>query len=343
MSRFIDPTTDFGFKKIFGKEANKEIIMDFIAAVLELPAPLLDITFKDKEQLPEGDEERSGIYDIYCQDVAGNHFIVEMQKNRIPFVTDRMIYYATFPIAAQAQKGRKPVIYREPTFEPMMVREVATIPYGNKAKVAAKAWDFRLSDVYCIAVLCYAFDDSATAVNRSRIRNDQLPHASFSDKVQFVTLELPLFDERRPEYSLDRRINKWLFFLRYLSELKRMPNIFKGDEIFERAFEIAEYASLSPKEKRRYHLSLKRLRDTYAVFEAKYDEGFGKGEINAGQKLLLSFFSKKLGPAPSAIADGIRALNDLKRIDAIMTQHAAINEWQELQKFLPPLEKENKV
>jgi len=343
MSRFIDPTTDFGFKKIFGNEANKEIIMDFIAAVLELPAPLLDVTFKDKEQLPEGDEERSGIYDIYCQDVAGNHFIVEMQKNRIPFVTDRMIYYGTFPIAAQAQKGKKPLIYREPSFEPMRVREVATIPYGNKVKAAAKPWDFRLNDVYCIAVLCYAFNDSTTAVNRSRLRNDRPPHASFSDKLQFVTLELPLFDERRPEYNLDRRINKWLYFLSYLPELKRIPDIFKGDEIFERAFAIAEYAGLSSRERRLYKLSMKRMMDTYAVLSASFDEGFDKGEINAGQKLLLSFFSKKLGPAPSEIADGIRAFNDLERIDAIMTQHAVINDWQELQKYLPSSKTGNNV
>jgi hypothetical protein len=69
MSRFIDPTTDFGFKKILGDEANKDIIMDFITDVLELATPLLDIDSKDKEQLPEAVEERSGVCDVYCQDL----------------------------------------------------------------------------------------------------------------------------------------------------------------------------------------------------------------------------------------------------------------------------------
>jgi hypothetical protein len=237
MSRFIDPTTDFGFKKIFGDEANKDIIMGFIIDVLELATPLLDINFKDKEQLPEAEEERSGVYDVYCQDLTGKHFIVEMQKNRIPFVTDRMIYYTTFPIAAQAKKGGKRVTYSEPSFEPTFIGEVATMPYGNKAEAVAKSWDFRLSEVYCIAILGYALNGSPdfplkavsrnVGINRNRIRNDQAPHTPFSDKVQFVTLELPLFDETKPEYSLDRRVNKWLFFLKYLPQLT-----VKGDSGF---------------------------------------------------------------------------------------------------------------
>ena len=43
MPRFMDPTTDFGFKKLFGEEANKDIIISFITDVLELKTQLLDI------------------------------------------------------------------------------------------------------------------------------------------------------------------------------------------------------------------------------------------------------------------------------------------------------------
>ena len=49
MSKYMDPTTDFGFKKLFGEEANKDIVISFITDVLELEAPLLDIQFLDKE------------------------------------------------------------------------------------------------------------------------------------------------------------------------------------------------------------------------------------------------------------------------------------------------------
>ncbi len=335
MSHFIDPTTDFGFKKIFGDEANKEIIMGFITDILALDAPLREINFRDKEQLPEAEEERSGVYDIYCQDVADNHFIVEMQKNRIPFITDRMIYYSTFPIAAQAKKGGVQTTYSEPSFEPMLIHEAATMTYGNKAHAAsAKPWNFRLSKVYCIAVLGYALEGSTAAVNHNRLRNDQPPYPPFSDKLQFVTLELPFFDERLPEYSLDRRINKWLYFLRYLPELPRIPDIFTGDEVFEKAFEVARYAKLTRKERRRYELNIKRMRDTYAVLEGSYESGYEKGKIEEGQNMLQLLFSQKLGAIPSDISEAISGLNDITKIRKILAQYAAINDWQTLRNHL---------
>ena len=106
MPEYIDPLTDFGFKKLFGEEANKDIIMNFIQDVLELEKPLSEIDFLDKEQLPESPDERVGIYDIYCKKSDGSYFIVEMQKNKINFMKDRMVYYSTFPAAEQAKKGR---------------------------------------------------------------------------------------------------------------------------------------------------------------------------------------------------------------------------------------------
>lgn len=105
MSRYLDPTTDFGFKKIFGEEANKDILASFITDVLELATPVVDLRFLDKNQLPESIERRAAVYDIHCTDRDGNHFIVEMQKSPIAYIKDRMVYYSTFPIAKQAPKG----------------------------------------------------------------------------------------------------------------------------------------------------------------------------------------------------------------------------------------------
>ena len=142
MSRYLDPATDFGFKKLFGEEANKDIIMSFITDVLELEAPLLDLNFLDKEQLPEAYEDRSGVFDLYCKDVEGNRFIVEMQKNRIAFVKDRMLYYATFPIAAQAKKGK----FDAQTFSPPETPRVSDVrfEYERKALLRLRVQGIRL-------------------------------------------------------------------------------------------------------------------------------------------------------------------------------------------------------
>ena len=231
MPRFMDPTTDFGFKKLFGEEANKDIIISIITDVLELKTQLLDIQFLDKEQLPPSSEERVGIYDIFCKDVEGNRFVVEMQKSRLAYVKDRMVYYSTFPIAAQAKKGDDFLSFFDSAIAADRVRDVDVITYGKKP--AKTSWDYYLDAVYCIAVLGYRLNGSSRAVNRNSLRNDEPPHELFYDKLRFVTIELPLFDESKPEYSLDIHLNKWLYFLKEVPSFSAIPKIFEGDVVFQ--------------------------------------------------------------------------------------------------------------
>jgi hypothetical protein len=296
MSRYIDPTTDFGFKKLFGKQANTDIITSFITDVLELQTPLADLRFLDKEQLPEIIEYRGGVYDLFCTDQKGSHFVVEMQKSPIAYIKDRMLYYSTFPIAEQAPKG-----------EVLRVAEPVDA-YGKKARKVP--WDFRLDAVYCIAILGYALDGSpdlplkaitrSVGINYNSIRNDELPHPLFYDKLQFVTVELPLFDESKPEYSLDKHLNKWLYFLNYLTDFDRMPEIFKGDEVFKKAFNLAEIANLTPTELSQYRRSLKYQWDDYAKLTTAEQIGEMKGIKKVAHALLqkgsdLAFIAEVTG------------------------------------------------
>ncbi|MEK7729223.1 MAG: PD-(D/E)XK nuclease family transposase [candidate division KSB1 bacterium] len=266
MARYLDPTTDFGFKKIFGEEANKEIISSFVTDVLELETPLVDLSFLNKEQLPEIFEQRAGVYDLFCTDRDGNHFIVEMQKSPIAYIKDRMVYYSTFPITQQAPKGGM-----------MRVADHADISYGKNAKPKPKPWDFRLDAVYCIAILGYEMNGSTRAVNRNSIRNDYPPHELFYPKLRYLTIELPLFDESNPEYSLDQHLNKWLYFLKYLPELDRIPEIFANEVVFQKAFFAAELANLSQEEFNLYQRNLKYHWDDYAKLTTAENIGLAKG------------------------------------------------------------------
>ena len=86
MTKFINPFTDVGFKKIFGQEMTKDLLIDFLNDLLVDEKHIIDITFLDKEILPEYMGDRGVIYDIYCTTESGEQFIVEMQ-NKQPCIT----------------------------------------------------------------------------------------------------------------------------------------------------------------------------------------------------------------------------------------------------------------
>ncbi|MBR6104903.1 MAG: PD-(D/E)XK nuclease family transposase, partial [Paludibacteraceae bacterium] len=55
MSRYINFYTDFAFKKIFGTEANKDLLISFLNCLLELKdgKEITDLTYMNSEQLGE--------------------------------------------------------------------------------------------------------------------------------------------------------------------------------------------------------------------------------------------------------------------------------------------------
>ncbi|VFN01732.1 MAG: conserved hypothetical protein (putative transposase or invertase) [Candidatus Kentron sp. G] len=105
MARYLNPYTDFGFKKLFGEEANKDLLIDFLNQLLPSRHKIVELRFRNTEQLPDIASERKAIFDILCTSANGEQFIVEMQKAKLRYFTDRSLFYVTFPIQEQAKKG----------------------------------------------------------------------------------------------------------------------------------------------------------------------------------------------------------------------------------------------
>ena len=93
MGRFINPFTDFGFKFLFGREVEKELLIDFLNDLLVGEHVITDIQFLNSEQQPEVKTERGLIYDIYCVTDTGERIIVEMQNREQPYFKDRALFY----------------------------------------------------------------------------------------------------------------------------------------------------------------------------------------------------------------------------------------------------------
>ena len=106
-SRFINPFTDFGFKRIFGQEINKDLTIDFLNLLLDGERHIADLTIKNPEMQPEREEERLVVFDLYCESDDGTQFIVEMQAARQSFFLSRSLYYQSRAIIAQGEKGKE--------------------------------------------------------------------------------------------------------------------------------------------------------------------------------------------------------------------------------------------
>ena len=114
--KYINPLTDFGFKKLFGTEANKDLLIDFLNILLPAHHQIKDLFYDKNEHLGSIAGDRMAVFDIHCRSKNGEHFIVEIQRKKQTYFKDRSIFYSTFPIHANATQGsdwnfKLPAIY----------------------------------------------------------------------------------------------------------------------------------------------------------------------------------------------------------------------------------------
>ncbi len=102
--KYINPLTDFGFKKLFGTEMNKNLLIDFLNQILPKDKQIEDLSYSSTDKLGKTPLDRKAIFDLYCKGKDGERFIVEMQKAKQNYFKDRSVFYSTFPIQEQAKK-----------------------------------------------------------------------------------------------------------------------------------------------------------------------------------------------------------------------------------------------
>ena len=267
--RYINPYTDFGFKRLFGTEINKDLLISFLNALFSGHEEITDITYKNSEQLGSGMVDRKAIFDVYCQNKEGEYFIVEMQKAEQNYFKDRSVYYSTFPIREQAKRGD---------------------------------WEYELKGVYTVGILDFVFPDDEypddCLHHEIKLMDVEDKHI-FYDKLTFVYLEMPKFNKREEE--LETMFEKWLFALRNLSRLLERPKALQ-ERIFTRLFEQAEIAKLNPQELRDYEESMKVYRDLFSVVNTAERKGIAKGRAEGRAEGILENQKEN---ARKMLADGM--------------------------------------
>ena len=261
--KYLNPHTDFGFKRLFGTEFNKDLLISFLNAVLKRDDEIRDIRYLNSEQLGERIESRRAIFDVYCESRLGEKFIVEMQNVYQEFFKDRTVYYATFPIREQAKKG---------------------------------TWDFQLNAVYTLGLLNFVFEDDRD--NPDYYHEVKLMDTDkktvFYDKLTFIYLEIPKF--RLEESQLHTMMEKWIYLLKNLSGLMSRPAALQ-ERIFTRVFEQAEIAKFSSLELKQYEDSINAYRDILNALNTAKKENFEEGlaEGRQQEKTAIALSLKRSG------------------------------------------------
>ncbi len=241
-ARYINPLTDFGFKKLFGTEPNKELLIDFLNQILPNQHKIKDLTYSRNEHLGQTDLDRKAIFDLYCIGESGERFIVEIQKAEQNYFRDRSIYYSSFPIQEQAEKGD---------------------------------WDYKLEPVYTVGVLDFVFDENKESdeiIHFVELKNQR--NEVFYDKLKFIYIELPKF--KKEEGELETHFDKWLYVFRHLADLQNRPQKLQ-EKVFKKLFDSAEIAKFSKKDQVAYEESLKYYRDIKNVVDTSKLEGIMEG------------------------------------------------------------------
>ena len=258
MATFIHPFTDFGFKRIFGQEEHKHILIGFLNALF-----VGDFVVKDKEQLGETRHHRTVIFDIYCTLDDGSHVIVEMQNKKEVNFDARALYYASKSIVAQGEKGDDWLYAYAP------VIGVYFLNFLQDGLGQAFRIDFGITKTR------ESFAHTACASNETHLEvKKPLSPPPFEGKLRMVFLQMPQFTKTQEECTTD--LDKWVYIMNHMDQMTSIPWAAQ-DELYAELSKVSNVAALSPQERAVYDENLRQYRDNLAMIAAAHQDGKEEG------------------------------------------------------------------
>ena len=246
MEHYVNIMLDGGFKAVFG---DKQVAMDFINAALEGEHKVMDITYLDKELVPELIDERTVIFDLLCEDEDGSKFILEMQNCPQRYFFNRGFYYICRMISRQGETGRD--------------------------------WKYELLPVYGIYLLNFSLPEFPLWRTDVVLANELTGETFGRIKLKQVYISFERFDSSYEE--CETPLEKTIYVLKNLNLFDMSP--FKEKEAyFRRLLDVANVNALSPKERATYDENLKIYRDWKATMEYAVEEAEKKGKAE-GERL----------------------------------------------------------
>lgn len=271
--RFVDPKNDVAFKKIFGDEQHKEILISFLNAVLDLKGTqeIADIEILNPYQAPRLELLKYTLLDLKAVDQRGVTFIVEMQVEEIEGYKKRFQYYAAKAYASQIERGEEYV---------------------------------KLNQVIFIGILNFTAFESKHYLSRHLLLNLETKDQELSD-IEFNFIELPKF--KKQEQELTTLLDKWIYFIKYAGRLEVLPENTNSPAL-QSAYAVAERFRWSKEELEVYDYWSMKLQDERGALSVAERRGLERG-LEAGHKAGIVEGEKaaRMATARALLADGMDA------------------------------------
>ncbi len=269
--RYLDPTNDIAFKKVFATEEHKPFLLSFLNAILRLQEDdwITEVSLLPQEESPLIDGGRRVIFDVKCKDKHDREFIVEMQNRNVPEFVKRSQYYVSHCYVSQIGQG---------------------IPY------------FQLKPVVLIAISNFKlFTDDDDPISYHQTLNVKT-HNNHLQDLEYVFVELPKF--KKDVQSLESIEDQWLYFLKHAAELDAVPQSVITKEIIE-AFSSLEQFNWSAEEYDAYVCANISLTDEYIARQRKFEEGREEGREEGIKQIAINLLKQGQTIAFTAKATGL--------------------------------------
>ncbi|OAB82468.1 transposase [Wolbachia endosymbiont of Laodelphax striatellus] len=249
ISKFLDPRNDLCFKKIFGTEKNKNILIHFLNDILGFSGSnkIKEIEFLSTIMDPEIASDKQSIVDVLCKDSIGNRFVIEMQLARDKGFEKRAQLYAAKAYSRQLDKS------------------------GNYID---------LKKVFFIAISnCNLLPEEVDYISTHNIR-DIKTNGHYLKDLQFIFIELPKFAKNKVEL-LESTIERWCFFFKYAEETtdEDLKKIAKESPIIKLAYDELDRFRWNEKDLVAYEERIMDLRKGEAILAQKLDDAREEGKI----------------------------------------------------------------
>jgi len=249
----LDLLSDFGFKHVFGREVNKDILIDFLNALFQGRKIIIDLIYGPTERAGESKIFKKVFFDLMCTGNDGEQFIIEIQRKSQRYFRDRSVYYTSKLIAEQ-------------------------LPSGNHN------WKVPLKESFLIAVLDFILPDNEDESYLHQISMVNTDSGKlFYNKIQYIFIELPKF--AKEEIELLSELDKWLYLLKNLQTFDVLPN-FLNSSIFQKVFNITDISKLTKEERMAIDWNLKHEMDYVATIRFAAEEAAAETRLNERRALV---------------------------------------------------------